>query len=129
MSVRILVVDDSAPIRDGLRYLLEGHDDWEVCGEAANGLETIEKYQQLQPDLLVVDVSMPVMNGFDASREILKLSPTILILLYTSYLTAPLIEEAHRSGIRGAVSKDSMCLVVTGLEALLRGEQFSGPAN
>jgi two-component system response regulator NreC len=129
MSIRILVVDDNTAIRNGLRLLLENHPDWEVCGEAANGIEAIEKYRQLRPDLLVVDVSMPVMNGFDASREILKLAPQILILLYTSYLTAQLVKEAHREGIRGTVSKDTMHLVVVGLEALLRGEEFSGPAN
>jgi two-component system, NarL family, response regulator len=97
MSVRILVVDDNAAIRDRLRVLLEEHADWEICGEAADGIEAIEKYQQLRPDLLVVDVSMPRMNGFDASLEILKLSPKMLILLYTSYLTAQLIEDAHKA--------------------------------
>lgn len=129
MSIRILVVDDSATIRDGLRYMLENHADWEVCGEAADGIEAIEKYRQLTPDLLVVDVSMPRLNGLEASRELLKISPKILILLCTSFLTAQLIEQAHNAGIRGTVSKDAMHLVVLGLEALLRGEEFSGPAN
>jgi DNA-binding NarL/FixJ family response regulator len=129
MDVRILVVDDNAPIRAGLRLMLENHVDWVVCGEAANGIEAIERYRQLKPDLMIVDVSMPVMNGFDASREILKLSPGILILLYTSYLTRQLTEDAHKAGIRATVSKDTMHLVVVALEALLRGEEFSGPAN
>ena len=129
MSVRILIVDDNAPIRAGLRLVLERHVDWEVCGEAANGIEAIERYRQLGPDLMIVDVSMPVMNGLDASVEILKFSPKIRILLYTSYLTPQLIEIAHKSGIRGTVSKDAMHLVVPGLEALLRGEEFSSPAN
>ena len=99
MSVRIFIVDDSAAMRHGIRYLLENHYDWEVCGEAADGAEAIEKYRQLRPDLLVVDVSMPFMNGLDASLEILKLSPKSLILLYTSFLTRELIETAHQSGI------------------------------
>lgn len=129
MSVRILIVDDNAPIRAGLRLILENHVDWVVCGEAANGIEAIERYRRLRPDLMIVDVSMPVMNGLDASLEILKFSPKIRILLYTSYLTPQLIEIAHKSGIRGTVSKDAMHLVVLGLEALLRGEEFSGPAN
>jgi DNA-binding NarL/FixJ family response regulator len=129
VSVRILIVDDSAAMRHGVRYLLENHDDWEVCGEAADGAEAIERYRELRPDLLVVDVSMPVMNGLDASLEILKLSPKILILLYTSFLTRELIQTAHGSGIRGTVSKDSTELLVIGVEALLRGEEFSGPAN
>lgn len=129
MNVRILVVDDNAKVRDGLRFLLESHADWEVCGEAADGIEAIERYRQLRPDLLIVDVSMPRMNGLDASLEILKLAPKILILLYTSYLTAQLIEVAHKAGIRGTVSKDAMDLVVVGVEALLRGEEYSGPPN
>jgi DNA-binding NarL/FixJ family response regulator len=129
MSVRILIVDDNAPIRAALRLVLESHVDWEVCGEAANGIEAIERYRRLRPDLMIVDVSMPVMNGLDASLEILKFSPKIRILLYTSYLTPQLIQIAHNSGIRGTVSKDAMHLVVLGLEALLRDEEFSGPAN
>jgi len=129
MSTRILIVDDNAPLRDVLRLRLEDHPEWEVCGEAANGIEAIEKYRILRPDLLIMDVSMPVMNGVDASLEILKLSPKILILLCTSYLTGPLIEFAHQAGIRGTISKDTMDLVVVGLEALLRGEEFRGPAN
>jgi DNA-binding NarL/FixJ family response regulator len=129
MSIRILVVDDNPTVRDGLRHLLENHAGWEVCGEAGDGIEAIEKYRQLRPDLLVVDISMPRMNGLDASLELLKLSPKILIMLCTSYLTAQLIEQAHQAGICGTVSKDAMHLVVAGLEALLRGEHFSSPAN
>lgn len=129
MNVRILVVDDNAKVREGLRLLLQEHADWEVCGEAADGIEAIEKHQELRPDLLVVDVSMPRMNGFDAAREILKVSPKMLILLYTSYLTAQLIADARKAGIRGAISKDAMHLVVVGLEALLRGEEYTGPPN
>lgn len=105
MNVRILVVDDNAKVRDGLRLLLQSHADWEVCGEAADGIEAIEKYRQLTPDLLIVDVSMPRMNGLDASLEILKFSPRILILLYTSYLTAQLIDVAHKAGIRGTFQR------------------------
>ena len=129
MNVRILVVDDNEKVRDGIRLLLQSHSDWEVCGEAVDGVEAIEKYRQLRPDLLIVDVSMPRMNGLDASREILKLSPEILILLYTSFLTAQLIDVAHNAGIRGTVSKHDMRLVVVGLEALLRGEEYTSPLN
>ena len=129
MNVRILIVDDNATVRDGLRLVLQEHAGWEVCGEAEDGIEAIKKYRQLRPDLLVVDVSMPRMNGLDAAREILKLSPKILILLYTSYLTDQLIEAAHKAGIRGTVSKNATHLLVGGLETLLRGEEFSSPPN
>lgn len=129
MSVRILVVDDHPLIRQGLRVLLEAHADWQVCGEGVNGVDAIEKHRLLRPDLVVIDVSMPVMNGLDASLDILKESPTIPILLYTSYLTHQLIETAHNAGIRGTVSKDTMHLVPVAIEALLRGEEFSSAAN
>jgi DNA-binding NarL/FixJ family response regulator len=122
-------VDDNATLRAGLRLSLQEHADWEVCGEATDGADAIEKYVQLRPDLLVVDVSMPGMNGFEASLEILKLSPKTLILLCTSYLTPQLVDAAHKAGIRGTVSKDAMDLVVVGLEALLRGEEYGGRPN
>jgi len=129
MSIRILVVDDHPLVRQGLRLLLEGHADWHVCGEAVDGIDAIEKHRLLNPDLIVMDVSMPVMNGLDASLDILRAFPSILILLYTSYLTHQLIETAHNAGIRGTVSKDTMDLVPVAIEALLRGEEFRGPAN
>jgi len=88
-----------------------------------NGVDAIEKHRLLRPELVVIDVSMPVMNGLDASLDILKESPTIPILLYTSYLTHQLIETAHNAGIRGTVSKDTMHLVPVAIEALLRGEE------
>lgn len=125
MTVRILVVDDSAKVRHGVRLLLQDHANWEVCGEAVDGVDAIEKYRQLRPDLSIVDVSMPRMNGLDASLEVLKLAPSALILLYTSYLTSQLIEIAHKAGIRGTVSKDTMNLLVVGVETLLRDEEFS----
>ena len=129
MSVRILVVDDHPMIRRDLRLLLEGHEDWQVCGEAVDGIDAIEKHRLLRPNLVVMDVSMPAMNGLDASLDILKETPSILILLCTSYLTHELIEEAHNAGIRGTVSKEMIQLVPVAIEALLRGEEFSGPSK
>jgi DNA-binding NarL/FixJ family response regulator len=129
MSIRILVVDDQPMIRRDLRLLLEAHADWQVCGEAVDGIDAIEKHRLLKPRLVVMDVSMPAMNGLDASLDILKETPSILILLCTSYLTRELIEEAHNAGIRGTLSKDTMQLVPVAIEALLRGEEFGCPAN
>jgi DNA-binding NarL/FixJ family response regulator len=108
MSIRILIARDNAAVRTGLHVLLDSHAGWEVYGQAVNGLEAVEKYRSLRPDLIVVDVSMPVMNGIDASLEILKHFPNILILLYTSYLTQQLSEVAHNAGIRATVCKDTM---------------------
>jgi chemotaxis response regulator CheB len=72
MPIRILIVDDSAAFRESLRELLEDHADWEVCGEAADGIEGVEKNRLLRPDVIVMDQSMPRMSGIEAAQEILK---------------------------------------------------------
>jgi DNA-binding NarL/FixJ family response regulator len=79
--VRILLVDDKAYIREWVREFLAHKLEWQVCGEAADGLQAVEQAASLQPHIIVLDVSMPEMNGFDAARRILKASPHILILI------------------------------------------------
>ena len=90
MPLRILIVDDSAIFRRGLRMVLESRPEWEVCGEAADGVEGIEKARRLNPDLVIMDFSMPRMTGLEAAREMLKESPRIPILLLTLFLTGQL---------------------------------------
>ena len=126
---RILIVDDSPPIRQGLRNLLESHSGWEICGEAVNGRDAVQKSQQLTPDLVVIDFVMPEMNGCEAAGEISRLFPRVPILLLTMYLSQPLLELARRVGIRGAVSKTDILQVVSGVEALLRNKDFFCFAN
>ena len=77
----ILIADDSAAIRDALRELLEGEADWRVCGEAENGREAIQQAEQLHPDLIVLDLSMPVMNGLEAGRQLKILLPTVPLVM------------------------------------------------
>jgi DNA-binding NarL/FixJ family response regulator len=101
---RILIVDDSPVIRDRLRELLE-QTGWEVCGEAANGREGIERAQQLQPDLIVLDLSMPVMNGIEAAHELTRLLPSVPLLMWTDFQTAPLRWKALSAGVRTVVPK------------------------
>jgi chemotaxis response regulator CheB len=79
---RILVVDDSPLIRRSLWSLFEEKPDWMVCGEAENGSDAIDKAQKLHPDLIVIDLSMPVMNGIDASRILKRLMPAVPIVMY-----------------------------------------------
>jgi DNA-binding NarL/FixJ family response regulator len=122
--VRILVADDSPAIRRCLRGLLHQHDDWVVCDEASNGKEAIERFQQAKPDLIVIDFQMPEMNGLDAARCIVNLSPKTPILMVTIHLSKQLSEEAKRVGIRGTCAKADIDSVVEAVGALLRQETY-----
>ena len=119
-----MIVDDSPLVRQRLRDLLQQHPDWEVCGEAANGQDAITRAAELSPDVIVLDFLMPGMNGMQAAREIGKLIPDVPILMFTTYLSRQLVEEARNVGIRGAVAKSDARYVIDGLEALLRNESF-----
>ena len=120
MPKRILIVDDSPVIRKTLRETLADQDGWEICGEAANGREAIQKAQQLKPDVIVLDLSMPVMNGLDAARELTRLAPSVPLLMFTNFETARLKQEALSAGVRTLVSKsESVGVLINGLRALL----------
>lgn len=101
----ILIVDDSPAVRRSLRALLGRRDDWEVCGEAENGREGIDKALQLHPDLVLLDLSMPVMNGFQAARELQRLLPRVPILMFTNFSNAQIEREAFAAGVTAVKSK------------------------
>ena len=122
--VRILVADDNPAIRRCLRGLLDHHDDWEVCDEASNGKEAVERFQEAKPDLIVIDFQMPEMNGLDAARRIVDLSPKTPILMVTIHLSKQLSEEARKVGIRGTCAKGNIHCVVDAVGALLRHETY-----
>jgi DNA-binding NarL/FixJ family response regulator len=125
----ILIVDDSRVVRKTLRQTLERQCGWEVCGEAADGQEAIEKAQQLKPNLVVLDVSMPVMNGLEAARELKRLLPSLLLVMFTSFQTAHLTQEALSAGVSAIVSKSEPAHLVANIQALLlepvSGERLS----
>jgi len=129
MAVRILIVDDSAIFREGVRVIIEAHDDWEVCGEAVNGIEGIAKNRALTPQLIIMDLSMPNMTGIEAAGEILKEFPNVPIVMLTLYLTGQLSLEAHKIGIRGTLSKTAMDHLVGGIDRVLHGEEFTVPVS
>jgi DNA-binding NarL/FixJ family response regulator len=125
MPVRILIADDDSPIRRLLRRLIEEHSNWEVCGEAVNGTEAVEKTEELAPDLVVLDLAMPQMNGLQAAREISKATPGLPMLLLTvQQVSHELVQEARVAGFQGAVSKSTGSEVVRGVETLLQKESF-----
>lgn len=105
MSVTILIADDSPVIRDSLRGYLEQNPEWKVCGEAENGQVAVEKVRELHPDVVILDFSMPVMDGLEAARQIARIAPRSAMLMLTMYGSDPLLKEAQAAGFKDVVSK------------------------
>lgn len=102
---KILIVDDHAFIRRGVRSILEPFPEWELCGEAENGLEAIEKTNELQPAVVVMDVSMPVMDGIAAAEAIKRSHPQMRIVLLTLHNSQEVLRKGFQAGARGFVLK------------------------
>jgi len=115
----ILIADDSPVIRKTLRQTLEREDAWEVCGEAADGRQAVEKAQRLKPDLVVLDLSMPVMNGLEAARELTRISPSLPLVMFTNFDTPQLTNEALSAGVRAVVPKSEIRGLVDEIQVLL----------
>jgi DNA-binding NarL/FixJ family response regulator len=125
MAVRILIADDDASIRRLLRRLIENHGDWTVCGDALNGQDAVFKASELTPDVIVLDLAMPEMNGLQAAREISRTRPELPMLLLTvQNVSKELTTQAAHAGFRGAVSKSTGSEVVRGIETLLQHRSF-----
>jgi DNA-binding NarL/FixJ family response regulator len=101
----VLIVDDNAVIRQALCEVFKRDGDFEICGEAENGKEAVEKAQELHPDLIVLDLSMPVMNGLDAARALKRLMPTVPLIMFSEYSDAFCEQEARSAGISTLISK------------------------
>lgn len=129
MALRILIVDDSAVFRRALHAMVEFHVDWEICGDAVDGVEGVEKNRLLIPHLIIMDLSMPRMTGLEAAAEILREFPKVAILLLTLDVTKQLAEEARKVGIRATLSKAAMHHLGNGIDAALQGDQFIGLAD
>ena len=107
MVHRILIVDDSAAIRQCLRSSIERQKDLQVCGEAENGENAVARVKELIPDLVILDLQMPVMNGLDAARRIAQIAPQLPMLMFTMYSSEYLVTEARAAGIKDVFSKSS----------------------
>jgi two-component system response regulator NreC len=104
-AARILVVDDVPSIRQSMRFCLEQEAGWTICGEAENGKVAVDQVQELRPDVVIIDLSMPVMNGLDAARAIKAISPGTHILMFTLHTYPYLTDEARKVGIDRVLSK------------------------
>lgn len=103
--MRILLADDHEVMRHCVRSMLESKGEWIVCGEADNGRVAIEKAKELKPDLVILDIAMPLVNGFEAARAIKGLLPDTAILAYTILKSEGFLNESQRIGFDGYISK------------------------
>ena len=127
-STRILIADDHPLVCRGLRSLLTTHDGWEVCGEAQTGAEAVNLVEQLKPDILIMDISMPGMNGFDAIRQIHALDPNVGILMLTMHDSETMLRGAMEAGAHAYVLKSDLDnKLIEAVEALCEGTAFFSP--
>ncbi len=127
--IKILVVDDHAIMRDGIRALLNLHDDIEIVGEASEGNEAIEKAEELAPDVIVMDIAMPGMDGLEATRRITKKNPKVKVLVLSQHDNKEYILSAIKAGVVGYVPKRALGLeLVSAIRAVHQGDSYLYPS-
>jgi DNA-binding NarL/FixJ family response regulator len=127
-SLRILIADDHDLMRRGIKGLLTSRQNWEVCGEAQTGREAVAKAEQLKPDVVILDISMPDLNGVEAARRIRKASANTEVLILSAHYSDQLIREIVEAGARGYIVKsDSDRDLVIAVETLANHKPFFTP--
>jgi DNA-binding NarL/FixJ family response regulator len=121
MSNTILLVDDNLTVRRAIRSWIEWSTDWNVCGEAENGAVAVEKARALLPDVVILDLAMPVMNGLEAARQIARVAPHATMVMFTMHAHEQLVREARAAGIHQVVSKtgEAARSLISAIQALL----------
>lgn len=118
-NLRILVADDHEIIRRGLVSLIASHSGWEVCAEAENGRTAVDKAKELKPDVVILDIGMPILNGLEATREILRDNPQVKVLILTIMDAERVMQAARDAGARGYILKsDAARVLVAAVQAL-----------
>jgi len=126
---RILLVDDHAVVRQGFKMILDAQSDMEIVGEAANGREAVERAAQLRPDIVVMDVAMPELNGIEATRRVIAAGPHIRVIALSMHKDSVYVREILRAGARGYLLKDSGADdLVKAIRAVAGGESYLSPA-
>jgi DNA-binding NarL/FixJ family response regulator len=125
MKISILIADDYPVVRRGIRTLLESEPGWEVVAEASNGGDAVTYAEQLRPDVVILDVSMPVLNGLDAARLILKSVPDTRVLVISGYHTEERFADALQAGVRGYLMRSNVeADLIDAVRALIQGRTW-----
>ena len=128
-KIKVLIVDDHAIMRDGIRALLSVNDDIEVVGEASEGKEALKKVEQLKPDVIVMDIAMPGMDGMEATRQMVKANSRVKVLILTQHDNKEYILSAIKAGATGFVPKRAMgSELVSAIRAVFRGDSVLYPS-
>jgi two-component system response regulator NreC len=127
-KIHILLADDHAVVRQGFKMILAAQPDMEIVGEAGNGREALDLAGQLQPDVIVMDVAMPELNGIEATRRIADISPRSRVLALSMHKDSVYVREILRAGARGYLLKDSISSdLLAAVRAIARGEGYLSP--
>ena len=127
--IKVLLADDHTIVRQGLKLILSSHPDLEVVGEAANGREVIDLAEKLKPDVILMDVAMPELNGIEATRRLHQISPRIKVLVLSMHKEAVYVREILKAGARGYILKDAIDTeLVNAIQSVARGDGYISPA-
>ncbi len=128
-SIRVLLADDHTIVRQGLKLILSGNPDLQVVGEAANGVEAVALAQKLKPDIVLLDVAMPELNGIEATRKMVADNPRARVLVLSMHKEAVYVREILRAGARGYILKDAVDTeLVNAVRSVARGDGYISPA-
>ena len=128
-KIRVLLADDHTVVRQGLRALLVGEEDIEIAAEAENGRQAVQLARDLSPEVVVMDIAMPVLNGVEASRQILRASPSVKVLVLSSYSDEEYVQQLTEAGISGYLVKQTAgSELLKAIREVARGNAYFSPA-